>query len=228
MTRPEAPTEDSEALRQAIIDACLWMNESGLNQGTSGNISVRVAGGMLITPSGVPYAGMRPWMIRRLPLDAPPPPAEDGLKPSSEWHFHQALLRARPDMRAVVHAHPAHATAVSALRRPIPACHYMVAAFGGNEVPLAEYALFGSAELSGNIVTAMAGRHGCLMASHGAVVLGETLERALWRMEELEGLARVYLLATASGSPHILGEAEMAQVHRAFADYGARTASKRG
>jgi L-fuculose-phosphate aldolase len=155
---------------------------------------------MLITPSAVPYDDMTPDMIVRLPLVGPP---GDGLamKPSTEWRFHQALLAARTDMAAVVHAHPPHATALAVQGRPIPACHYMVAAFGGDDVPVAGYALFGGVELAAEVTRVMARRHGCLMAHHGATVLGETLERGLWRMEELEALARIYLLACQGGEP---------------------------
>ena len=124
-----ATQPDTPETRQAIIDACLWMNSAGINQGTSGNVSLRVPGGMLITPSAVPYAQMTPDMICALPLDGPPP--DGGPKPSTEWQFHQSVLRARPDIGAVVHAHPAHATAIATQRRPIPAVHYMVAIFGG-------------------------------------------------------------------------------------------------
>jgi L-fuculose-phosphate aldolase len=212
------PLPDTWQTRAAIIATCRAMNASGINQGTAGNVSARVAGGMLITPSAVPYDDMTPDMIVRLPLDGPP---GDGLamKPSTEWRFHQALLAARTDMAAVVHAHPPNATALAVQGRPIPACHYMVAAFGGDDVPVAGYALFGGVELAAEVTRVMARRHGCLMAHHGATVLGETLERGLWRMEELEALARIYLLACQGGEPDRLTPAQMAEVHTAFASY---------
>ena len=209
--------EDTTALRQSIIDGCLWMQESGLNQGTSGNISVRVDGGMLITPSAVPYAGMTPEMIVKLPLVAPPTSDQN---PSTEWRFHQAALIARPDVNAVVHAHPAHATAVAVQRRSIPAIHYMVAAFGGTDVPCAGYARFGSDALSQMVGEALAHRDGCLMANHGALTVADTLSKALWRMQELETLARVMLLAEMSGTPVILSDTEIEDTLAAFAGYG--------
>ena len=126
--------EDSHDLRQAIIDGCRWMNASGLNQGTSGNISVRCGDDMLITPSGVPYADLKPEMICKLALGVEPD-LTGTYPPSSEWRFHQTILNENPDQSTVVHAHPAHATALAVQRKPIPACHYMVAAFGGNDVP---------------------------------------------------------------------------------------------
>ncbi|MCF2905536.1 class II aldolase/adducin family protein [Octadecabacter sp. CECT 8868] len=209
--------QDSTALRQSIIDGCLWMQSSGLNQGTSGNISVRVGDGMLITPSAVPYADMTPNMICKLPLKGDPTPDQN---PSTEWQFHQAALNARPDSNAVVHAHPAHATAVAIQRRAIPPVHYMIAAFGGADVPCTGYARFGTADLSNMVANAVQSRDGCLMANHGALTLGVTLDKALWRMQELETLAQVLLLAEQNGSPVLLTELDIAETLEAFSGYG--------
>ncbi len=216
-----APYTDCTEVRQAIIDACLHLNARGINQGTSGNVSVRAGDAMLITPSGVPYEDMTPDMIQPVPLngDAVPP---GPLKPSSEWRFHQALLAAKPEMHAVVHAHPVHCTALAQNRQTIPAVHYMVAAFGGHDVPLAGYALFGGQELAENVVNAMQDRHACLMANHGATVVGESLAKALWRMEELETLARGYILSLSTGTPHVLDRFQIEEALVAFADYGRR------
>lgn len=216
-----APYADTVETRQAIIDACLRLNAEGINQGTSGNVSVRAGGAMLITPSGVPYEDMTPDMIQSVPLAGEPVP-QGGLKPSSEWRFHQALLAARPEMHAVVHAHPVHCTALAQNRQTIPPVHYMVAAFGGHDVPLAGYALFGGEELAQNVVTAMAERHACLMANHGATVVGETLPKAVWRMGELETLARGYILSLSIGRPHLLDRFQIEEALAAFADYGRR------
>lgn len=209
--------EDTTILRQSIIDGCVWMQTSGLNQGTSGNISVRVDGGMLITPSAVPYDSMTPEKIVKLPLDGPPAPDQN---PSTEWQFHQAAFTARSDVNAVVHAHPAHATAVAVQRRAIPAVHYMVAAFGGVDVPCTGYARFGSNALSHMVGEALVNRDGCLMANHGALTVGDTLAKALWRMQELETLARVLLLSETNGTPVILSDAEIEETLASFATYG--------
>ena len=212
--------ENSTETRQAIIDACLRMNAEGINQGTSGNISVRAGDEMLITPSGIPYDQLTPDDIVRVSLESCAP---RGLhKPSSEWRFHRDLLVARPDMQVVVHAHPVHCTALAMLREPIPACHYMVGLFGGTDVPVASYARYGSAALSEAVVAAMADRHGCLMANHGATVLGEDLGKALWRLGELEMLAQSYLAARAAGDVVLLSDQEMAEAIEAFKDYGPR------
>jgi L-fuculose-phosphate aldolase len=213
------PYQDSTSLRQAVIGACLEMNAAGINQGTSGNISVRAGDHMLITPSGVPYDQMAPEMLVKMPLDGSAAPAGQ-LKPSTEWPFHLAVLQAKPAVNAVVHAHPVYCSALAMNRQAIPACHYMVAAFGGSDVPVADYALFGSRQLSENITRALQTRSACLMANHGAVTTGESLPRALWRMVELETLAKGYAASLTLGKPHILSEDEMAEVIAAFADYG--------
>ncbi len=213
---------DTTKTRTAIIDACRWLNSSGLNQGTSGNISVRVEDGVLLTPSGIPYDDMRPEMLQLIPHDGSPE-ITGPLRPTTEWHFHQSILAARSDIAAVVHGHPAYATAISMQRRSIPACHYMVAAFGGNDVPLVDYATFGTERLSKLVAEALSERTGCLMANHGAITCGETLEKALWRFEELEHLARVFLLSQTNGEPVLLTDDEMQKVLGAFVSYGPKT-----
>lgn len=215
--------KDSTTARQSIIDGCLWMQEAGLTQGTSGNISLRVEEGLLITPSAVPYSEMTPDMIVKLALDAPPTADQH---PSTEWQFHQAVLSARPDAMAVVHAHPAHATAVAIQRRAIPAVHYMVAAFGGADVPCTGYALFGSTALSAMVADAVTDRHGCLMANHGSLTVGDSLQKALWRMQELETLARMFLLSESSPGPVILSDQDIADTLASFGNYGIRPSAK--
>src|SRR6476619_8107049 len=127
------PTRKSEReLRQAIIDKCCWMNAEGLNQGTSGNISARLGDTLLITPSAIPYEAMRPEMIAAMPIDGDYGSWDGPLKPSSEWRFHLDIMRARPDVGAIVHTHSTYATIIAITRREIPACHYMIAAFGGS------------------------------------------------------------------------------------------------
>lgn len=218
----KAPYKDTPKLRQAIIDTCKEMNRRGINQGTSGNISVRAGKRMIITPSGVPYDGMTPDMLVSVPLKGKGK-VNGPFPPSTEWQFHQALLREKEDMHAVVHAHPVYCTALSINRMEIPACHYMVAIFGGNTVPLADYALFGSQDLADHVTGAMVARHACLMANHGAVVVGETLEKALWRMEELEVLAQAYIISRTIGKPHILSTGEIDEVLGSVANYGIKS-----
>ena len=214
---------DETAARQAIIDACREMNATGLNQGTSGNISVRCGERMLVTPSATPYDAMTPEMIAALPLSADGDDRgawEGPLKPSSEWRFHLDILRARPEIGAVVHAHPTFCTVLAMARKEIPAAHYMVAAFGGMDVRCARYETFGTAALSEAALEALEGRTACLLANHGMIALGETLEKGMWRAVELETLARQFYHSLLIGGPVLLEEAKMQEVFAAFGSYG--------
>jgi L-fuculose-phosphate aldolase len=172
---------------------------------------------MLITPSALPAAAMRAADIAQMQL------AADGAwkgraKPSSEWRMHRDIYRARPEVGAIVHAHPPHATAMAMARKPIPAAHYMVAAFGGGDVPCAPYATFGTAALSAVAVAALRGRTACLLANHGCLALGRDIADALWRAVELETLAQQYLLSLAAG-PVLLSKRELAEALAAFGAY---------
>ncbi|HEU0222875.1 MAG TPA: class II aldolase/adducin family protein [Paracoccaceae bacterium] len=209
-----------KALRAEIVTRCREMNAAGINQGTSGNISARFGDRMLITPSAIPYDAMEPEMIAAIPLETRDGAWEGPLRPSTEWRFHLKLLRGRPDMAAVVHAHATYCTVLSIARRGIPACHYMIAAFGGHDVRCAGYARYGTEELSDLAIEAMEGRTACLLANHGMIALGETLAKAMWRAIELETIARQYVLSLQIGGPVLLSEAEIAETLKGFATYG--------
>lgn len=213
-------TREERQLREAIIAKCRWMNASGLNQGTSGNISARYKDRMLITPSATPYDAMKPEMIAAMPLDRDYGSWDGPLQPSTEWRFHLDIMRGRPDVGSVVHTHSTYATVLAIARKPIPACHYMMAAFGGNDIRCAGYARYGTAELSELALAALEGRNGCLLANHGMIAVGATLDKAMWLAVELETIARQYYLSLALGSPHILSEAEIADTAKGFSTYG--------
>lgn len=219
----------SASLREAIVAAAREMNRLGINQGTSGNISLREGSAMLITPSGVPYEDMRPETIAFMPLDGEDGAFEGPLPPSSEWRFHRDILRARPDINAVVHTHALYATTLSILRRAIPAVHYMIAAFGTGTIPCTDYAPFGTPELSSLVVEGLGQEgHGLLMGNHGMVATGETLEKAMWRAVELEALAKTYYLAGLAGEPVVLPVDEIARMIERFKTYGLRSGREEG
>ena len=209
-----------QALRRAIIDKCLWMNAEGLNQGTSGNISARFRDRLLITPSAVPYAMMIPEMIASMPIDGDYGSFEGPLNPSSEWRFHLDIMRARPEIGAIVHTHSTYATIIAITRREIPACHYMIAAFGGSTIRCAPYARYGTAELSAHAVEALKDRMGCLLGSHGMIALGDTLDNAMWHAVELETLAKQYYHSLLIGGPVILTDEQIAETAAAMKSYG--------
>lgn len=209
---------DEETARQALVAAAQDLVRLGLNSGTVGNLSLRHGAGLLITPTGIAPDVMTADQI--VAMDSAGN-WQGKWAPSSEWDIHLRIMAARPDVGAVIHAHPDHCVALSCLRQPIPAFHYMVAGFGGDEVPCADYACFGSPELAETVVAALGTRlHGCLMANHGMVATGPDLATALARTAKLETLARQFLLARASGAPVLLTQAEMAAVKNRYKSYG--------
>lgn len=207
-------------LSREIIEICLEMTSLGLNQGTAGNVSARYENGMLITPSGIPYERLTENMIVYVDNDGK---YDKGQLPSSEWRFHLAAYQTRPDANAVVHNHAIHCTAVSILNRPIPAIHYMIAAAGGNSIPCAPYATFGTRELSEHVVVALKNRKATLLQHHGLIACEVNLEKALWLAQEVEVLARLYLSTLAIVDPvPVLDDEEIAVVLEKFKSYGLR------
>jgi L-fuculose-phosphate aldolase len=208
---------DEFALRQSIVDACQQMNALGINQGTSGNISVRWNDGLLITPSGLPYNRMKSADIVPMQLDGS---YDHRLKPSSEWRFHRDIMKARADVGAIVHAHPIYATAFAICRKEIPAVHYMIAAAGGPTIRCGGYASYGTAELSDIALAALEGRNACLLANHGMIATGTDLDKAMWLALEVETLCKQYAAALQIGTPHILSDDEIARTLEKFKNYG--------
>ena len=219
---------EAKALRRDLVEALRWMNASGLNQGTSGNISIRHGTTMLISPSGVPYDQMEPEDVVEMPLEGEYGSfrARGGNVPSSEWRFHLDIMRQRPEVGAIVHTHSTYATALAICRREIPACHYMIAAAGGPTVRCAAYATFGTEELSKNVLAALEGRRCCLMANHGMLATGPNLKKAMWLAVELETLARQYYLTLTIGGPVVLPDDEIERVMEKFKGYGPRPKAK--
>ena len=204
-----------QALRQQLVTVARRMNGTGLNQGTSGNLSVRIEGGLLVTPSSLPYEQMEVGDLVALDLSGQPLKQKQR-RPSSEWRLHADVLSCHPEAMAVLHCHPIHATALACHDRGIPAFHYMVAVAGGDEIRCAPYATFGTKELSDNVVNALAQRTACLLARHGMVTLGKDLESALRVAVEVETLARMYLQALQLGEPPLLSTQQMQAVHAQF------------
>jgi L-fuculose-phosphate aldolase len=207
-------------LRDDLVVTAKRMSELGLTPGMSGNVSVRSPQGMLVTPSGMPYGELRPDDAVEIRFDGTIRPGQK--TPSTEWRLHRDILGARNDVQAIVHTHSLYCTTISMLRRPIPAVHYMIVLAGSDEIPCAEYATFGSAELALNAVTALRGGDACLLANHGMVALGSTLASALKLAAEVETVASQYWHAAQVGSPHVLDRNELLAVRARFAEYGQR------
>ena len=199
----------NRALRQEMVDICRRMNASGINQGTSGNLSARIDGGFLITPTSLPYDRMEAEDIVEMSYDGT---YAGKHRPSSEWRFHRDIMKHREDINAILHCHSIYATTLACQYKPIPAFHYMVGVAGGTTIRVAPYATFGTQQLSDNAIEALEGRLACLLGQHGQISLGKTLEASLWLATEVETLARLYVQALPLGELPILSDEEMARV----------------
>ncbi|WP_456385491.1 class II aldolase/adducin family protein [Desulfolithobacter sp.] len=205
-------------LRRQLIETALTMNSVGLNQGTSGNLSVRTENGFLITPSALPYDRCRPADMVEMNL-AGMAESRKG-RPSSEWRLHRDIYLAREEAGAILHAHPPWCTTLACLERSIPPFHYMVAVAGGDSIELAPYATFGTQELSDHVLDALAGgRFACLLAHHGMVCYASDLESVLALAVEVETLARMYGQALQIGDPPLLSREQMSEVLDLFSGY---------
>ena len=220
------PLNDERASREAVIATALAMNAAGINRGKSGNVSARwrdaAFDGFLVTPTGVPYHQTAPEQIVAMTLEGK---ARGTLLPSSEWRFHRDIYVARTDVQAIVHTHAPFSTTLACMQRGIPSFHYMVAVAGGKDIRCAPYATFGTQELSDHAVKALAGRRACLLANHGMIAVGTSLEQALALVVEVETLAEMYWRALQIGEPVALSNAEMDIVLEKFATYGQQKAA---
>ena len=214
-------TATNLALCKKIIETCLNMNKMGINQGTSGNVSAKVKGGILVTPSAMPYDKMKPKDIVFLSKKGV---REKGKLPTTEWRFHLDISNSRKDVKAIVHTHSIFATIMSILREKIPAYHYLIAAAGGPTIRCAKYATFGTEKLSNNALAALKDRNACLLANHGVIAVGDNLDKALWLANEVEVLAKQCVFAKLlGGKGHVLGNAEIKLVKDKMADYGIKS-----
>jgi L-fuculose-phosphate aldolase len=200
---------DETALRNEMVATCRRMNETGINQGTAGNLSVRNPKGFLITPTSLPYDRMQPPDLVQMHFDG----SYDGaLRPSSEWRFHRDILQKRTDIDCVLHCHSVYATTLAVHHKTIPSFHYMTGLAGGTTIRCARYATFGTQALSDAAIEALEDRLACLLGQHGQISLGKTASAALALAVEVETLSRLYVQALTLGEPPILSDEEMARV----------------
>ena len=217
-------SEPEAKARLALVEATRRTVALKLNSGTAGNLSLRHGEGMLITPTGIGPEELQPDQIVAVDFSG----AWVGRwKPSSEWAIHSGIYKATK-ANAVVHAHPDMCVALACLRLPIPAFHYMVAGFGGNQIPCSPYATFGTQELADTVVATLGAVYtACLMANHGMITCGTDLPSALSRAEKFEMLARQYVSARSAGEPVLLTPTELIAVHAAYTHYGEQPRQKK-
>ena len=210
-----------KTIQQQLLDLALYLQASGLNEGSSGNCSIRDRDGFYITPSGINPKAMSiddmVFMDFNGTIESSQKPPRE---PSSEWRFHHDILKTRKDANVVIHTHSTFATTLSLFRKDIPAFHYMIAAAGGNSIRCTKYELFGTQALSDAALIALNDRKACLLANHGMIVIGRDIEDALNISHEVERLCEQYTYALQIGSPAILSDEEMGEVIEKFKSYG--------
>ena len=208
-------------LKTDVIRYSKKLNITNLSALRSGNISVRAkekgVDGFYITPSGMKYDSLKTKDIVFVSLKGIFDKKKN--KPSSEWRFHQDIYVNKKEAKSIVHAHSTCATAVSTHQKNIPAFHYMVAVAGGEDLKCTKYATFGTKELSRNILKALKNRSACLIANHGQVAFGNSLEKTFELAQEIENICHQYINALRIGIPKILSKKEMKIVLGKFKNY---------
>jgi len=210
-----------KALRESIIAHCASIMAAGLGGPVGGDISARLDDSLFITPSGANYSGLRPAMIARMPLIGEYGAWKGPMKPTGEWRIHLDIVRARPDIGAIVRFQSPYATALAMARKPIPAAHSMIALFGAPIVRCARYAPAGAKELASLTLEALDQGHAVLLSNYCALTTGATLEAALVRARELETLARLYAISLSLGRPAILSDEEVGRIGERLKSNGA-------
>ena len=212
-----SPNPSPDDARRQIVRVCRRLYERGLIAGPDGNVSVRLgADRVLVTPSGLSKVDVTEDVLVEVGLDGRPlaGAGEGGGRASSELRVHLAIYRARPDVVAVVHAHPPTATAFGVAGETIPERVLPEVICQMGSVALVPYATPGTDAAALAFAPFLAGHDAFLMANHGATTLGPTLEAAHQRMESLEHAARIVLAARLLGKVTPLTDAQLAELHR--------------
>ena len=203
--------------RERLLEAARCTVALGLNQGTSGNVSVRDGDGFLITPTGMACDALAASDLVNVSSDGTVAPGQRA--PSSEWRLHRDVYLARPAVGAVVHAHPRFGTTLACRRQHLPAVHYLIAVTGASVVRCSAYATFGTEALSAAALEALGSSRACLLANHGMVAVGRDLDEAVQVASEVELVAEYYWRASQSGEAIVLSEKEMADALERFKSY---------
>jgi L-fuculose-phosphate aldolase len=206
--------------RGLVVDYCKKLITSGLTKGTGGNISVfdRDTGLMAISPSGMDYFVMMPEDVVVMDLYEK---VVDGLrKPSVEYSLHAIFYKNREDVNAVVHTHAIACSTMAALHWTLPAVNYLVAMFGSNEVPCAEFAIHSSEELAQAALKGMGAGNAVFLANHGFIAAAPSLPSAFYVAEECERCSDIYLRAKSVGEPKIVPDEKIKEMRTSAKKYG--------
>lgn len=209
-----------EKERELIVEYGKKASTTGLCKGTAGNISIYDPETklMVIKPSGLGYFETEPKDIVVMKLDGTI--VEGKRKPSSEWAMHAAFYIAKPEARSVVHTHQPYCTTFACMQMPIEAVHYVIAGSGGTEIPCSKYATFGTPELAENAIQALGEGNAVLLANHGLITCGVSIQKAFSLANNLEFCAEMQWRCMAIGKPSILNKHQMAEVMLRFKSYG--------
>lgn len=194
-------SETEQQLREHLAEQYRYVEQIGLNELSSGNLSCRFEDGMLISPSGASADNITPDSVVRVSLDGE---WEGDRKPSSEWRMHAAVYLSKPSAEAVVHTHSDYCVALASQLMPLPGFHYLVGSFGGNDVPCVPYSTFGTQPLGDDAAKALETRTACLLGNHGMICRGKNLKSAVNLAHRLEIMCRQYVLTRQLGEPKLL------------------------
>jgi L-fuculose-phosphate aldolase len=200
--------------REAVRAAGVKLVEEGLVAGTWGNVSLRLSDNvMAITPSGFDYLSMKASDIVMVDLETG---QAAGGTPSTERKLHAAIYLSRPEVMAVIHTHSMSASTVAAARREVPPILDDLAQIVGPTLRVADYALPGTKKMGRTVLRALRGRMAALMANHGAVSLGRTMEEALTCARIVEKGCRAFIEAEFLGGAKPLHRVEAALMHEVY------------
>lgn len=208
---------DEAGMRDELVKIYRELDATGLIFLAAGNISVRCGDAMLVSPTGASASSISADAIVHTQFDGACP---EGQRPSSEWSMHAAIYQAFPHAKAVVHTHSDHCVAMACTTQSLPPFHYMIAAFGGQDVRCTPYVTYGSPELGDEAVKAMQDRNTCLLGNHGMISHGSTLRKAFNSAMRLEILCRQYILARQAGPVTLLNDAELNIAIERYKTYG--------
>jgi L-fuculose-phosphate aldolase len=207
---------DEAALREALTVSYRYLTAHGLTELSSGNVSCRLGDGVLVSPNGATAETIRPESFVEVDRDGQ---VRGPGRPSSELPMHLAIYQRVPHAAAIVHTHSDNCVALASCGMAIPGFHYLVGAFGGDDIPCVPYATFGSDELAEFAGDALIERKACLLGNHGAICHDRDVEAATVRAHRLEILARQYVLALSVGEPRLLTPEEWEGYHRMAAKF---------
>ncbi len=198
-------TADEANLRAELVAHYRRVEALGLNEMSSGNLSVRFGDRMLISPNGATAQSIAVDNVVETTFDGR---WRGERRPSSEWRMHAAIYLRHAEAQAIVHTHSDHCVAVSCHLKPLPGFHYLIGVFGGDDVPCVPYSTFGTQALADDAADALTHRTACLLGNHGMICRGPTLRRAVNQAQRLEIMCRQYVLARRLGEPRLLTDAE--------------------